>query len=165
MVELAHRRLDVRREKVGVNEAGVRGATSTPGSVEEAIGKLREHGARVEKHMEAKREREQMKNTRHGQEPLEGLEKNTAATGSIGLAQKGSKGSNAQSTRNDQGKDNIPEFARGRLIHRTEPELRTHTSYLVFAILPVIWTDEDEARCRAKWGTGIKASQDTSDPK
>jgi len=37
------------------------------------------------------------------------------------------------------------------LIHRSEPELKTHTSYLVFAILPRDWTEEDEQKCRQKW--------------
>ena len=29
-------------------------------------------------------------------------------------------------------------------MHRTEPEVRTHTSYLVFAILPRAWSEADE---------------------
>lgn len=37
----------------------------------------------------------------------------------------------------------------GRLIHRAEPELKTHTSYLVFAILPKEWTEEDELKALA----------------
>lgn len=45
-------------------------------------------------------------------------------------------------------------FKEGRLVHRTEPELKTHTSYLVFAVLPMEWTAEDEARARIEWGTG-----------
>ena len=45
-------------------------------------------------------------------------------------------------------------FKEGRLVHRSEPELKTHTSYLVFAILPREWTAEDEAKAQAKWGNG-----------
>lgn len=44
-------------------------------------------------------------------------------------------------------------FKDGRLVHRSEPELKTHTSYLVFAVLPMQWTEQDEARARAEWTT------------
>ena len=37
-------------------------------------------------------------------------------------------------------------------MHRTEPELKTHTSYLVFAVLPRPWTKEDEEKARRKYG-------------
>lgn len=36
----------------------------------------------------------------------------------------------------------------GRTVHRSEPDLKTHTSYLVFAVLPRVWTDEDEERAK-----------------
>ena len=42
-------------------------------------------------------------------------------------------------------------FKEGRLTHRTEPEIRTHTSYLVFAVLPMEWSEEDEDHCRQRW--------------
>ena len=42
-------------------------------------------------------------------------------------------------------------FKQGRLVHRMEPELKTHTSYLVFAVLPMDWTEEDEARAWDQW--------------
>lgn len=45
-------------------------------------------------------------------------------------------------------------FKGGKLVHRTEPELKTHTSYLVFAVLSMEWTAEDEAKARAEWTTG-----------
>jgi tRNA (adenine57-N1/adenine58-N1)-methyltransferase len=43
-------------------------------------------------------------------------------------------------------------YKEGRLVHRTEPEIKTHTSYLVFAVLPREWTGADEAKARRKWG-------------
>lgn len=57
-------------------------------------------------------------------------------------------------------------FKSGRLIHRTEPELKTHTSYLVFAILPREWTDENEndALSKARHETGAETSS-TRSPK
>lgn len=50
----------------------------------------------------------------------------------------------------NQQQQNLP-FNGGRLIHRTEPDLKTHTSYLVFAILPRSWSEEDEIAAQAKW--------------
>ena len=43
-------------------------------------------------------------------------------------------------------------FKEGRLVHRTEPELKTHTSYLVFAVLPREWTKADEEKAAKRWG-------------
>jgi tRNA (adenine57-N1/adenine58-N1)-methyltransferase len=40
-------------------------------------------------------------------------------------------------------------YKEGRLIHRTEPEVKTHTSYLVFAVLPKQWSVDDEAEASA----------------
>ena len=47
-------------------------------------------------------------------------------------------------------------FKEGRLIHRTEPEMKTHTSYLVFAVLPREWSEEDEERERKRWGKAVR---------
>ncbi|CAK7245421.1 MAG: tRNA (adenine-N(1)-)-methyltransferase catalytic subunit trm61 [Sporothrix thermara] len=46
----------------------------------------------------------------------------------------------------------------GRLTSRVEPEVKTHTSYLVFAVLPRAWTAEDEAAAAAKWPVGAEQS-------
>ena len=40
---------------------------------------------------------------------------------------------------------------RSNLVHKTEPEVKTHTSYLVFAVLSMEWSEEDEAKAAAKW--------------
>ncbi|EMC91181.1 hypothetical protein BAUCODRAFT_80475 [Baudoinia panamericana UAMH 10762] len=42
-------------------------------------------------------------------------------------------------------------YKEGNLVHRTEPEVKTHTSYLVFAVLPVDFTDGDEEACMQQW--------------
>ncbi|KAK0615921.1 S-adenosyl-L-methionine-dependent methyltransferase [Bombardia bombarda] len=42
----------------------------------------------------------------------------------------------------------------GRLVTRGEPEIKTHTSYLVFAILPREWTKEDEEATAKKYPIG-----------
>lgn len=46
----------------------------------------------------------------------------------------------------------------GRLIHRTELELKTHTSYLTFAVLPRAWSEEDEAAAQAKWSKHVNVT-------
>ena len=48
-------------------------------------------------------------------------------------------------------------------MHRTEPEIKTHTSYLVFAVLPREWSEEQEERLKKKWGTeGQVSTEDIS---
>src|SRR5262249_16194493 len=42
MVEIQHKRFDVRRERVGLQEEGLRGVNAVPASVEEALGRLRQ---------------------------------------------------------------------------------------------------------------------------
>lgn len=42
----------------------------------------------------------------------------------------------------------------GRIVHRSEPELKQHTSYLVFAVLPRGWREEDEEKASRKWPVG-----------
>jgi len=37
----------------------------------------------------------------------------------------------------------------GKIVTRIEPEIKSHTSYLVFAVLPREWTVEDEAAAQA----------------
>ncbi|KAJ5104733.1 hypothetical protein NUU61_002080 [Penicillium alfredii] len=118
MVEVSHRRLDVKRERVGLDTEGVRGATLHPKSVEEAVAKLRSDEER-------------------------------AKLGRSGLLQSG----DASASKKDSSAQmsTTPSYALGRLTHRSEPDLKTHTSYLVFAVLPRDWTEEDEQRCRQKW--------------
>ena len=52
-------------------------------------------------------------------------------------------------------------FKEGRLVHRTEPEMKTHTSYLVFAVLPREWSDEDEERETKRWARSVRVETDT----
>ena len=42
-------------------------------------------------------------------------------------------------------------YKEGRLVHKPEPELKTHTSYLVFAVLPREWTEADELEAQRLW--------------
>lgn len=123
MVEVSHNRIEVRRERVGLDTEGVRGATVFPKTVDEAITKLREDDARAKRFRNAHLRNDESSADTKPEEPIPSSF--TEPTG--------------------------PLYSLGRLVHRSEPELKTHTSYLVFAILPRDWTEEDEQRCRQKW--------------
>ncbi|KAL1957055.1 hypothetical protein VTO42DRAFT_6432 [Malbranchea cinnamomea] len=131
MVEVAHRQIEVRREKYGVEGEG-RGLPE-PKNVEEAIMRLRV----FEERTRALRESQGLKKQGDTDEAkdndvnmTEAMDANSALS---------------------QSKPSVPVFKQGNLVHRTENELKTHTSYLVFAVLPRTWSDEDEQRCREKW--------------
>lgn len=49
-----------------------------------------------------------------------------------------------------------PPWMEGLLTSRIEPEVKTHTSYLVFAVLPRAWTAADEAAAAACWPVGAE---------
>ena len=159
MVEILHRRLDVRRERVGLQEEGLRGANASPATVGEAVQRLREVEGRFKAFHELQKEDA---SSAHGN-GKEGVDE--AADGAE-TTKKNSKGKGKSSVKLDtdaahlsrqQRLENLKStaserdlFKEGRLLHRTEPELKTHTSYLVFAVLPRVWTKEDEENCRKK---------------
>jgi tRNA (adenine57-N1/adenine58-N1)-methyltransferase catalytic subunit len=133
MVEVIHKRLEVRREVVGLETEGVPRAAVFPKSVDEALGKLRT----VENRM-----REYRKFQKQSQ----------ATEGGVAIDDLGKAGESAGSEQPKNKSDNTtPTYELGRLIHRTEQDLKTHTSYLVFAILPRSWSEEDERRQRELW--------------
>jgi tRNA (adenine57-N1/adenine58-N1)-methyltransferase len=151
MVEIAAKRLDVRRERVGLAEEGVRGGNSAPANVSEAVQRLREvegraavfHGLQKEKQEEVMRRAEARKRGEvvgGGKDGGEGKGKKKMEGGKQDRVDKAKKEAEARTL-----------FKEGRLVHRTEPELKTHTSYLVFAVLPREWSAEDEERARRKW--------------
>ncbi|KAF2212674.1 hypothetical protein CERZMDRAFT_40496 [Cercospora zeae-maydis SCOH1-5] len=120
MVEIQNRRIDVRRERVGLKEEGLRGVNATAANVAEALERLRQDIIPQDK----KRE--------HGGVPT-------------------------KAERLEQIKREAEErklYKEGRLVHRTEPEVRTHTSYLVFAVLPRAWSEEDERKAEAEFPLG-----------
>ena len=138
MVEIAARRIEVRRERVGVQEEGLRGVNASPASVDEAVARLRGIEARARTfHAESKGEDVDMATETGPSTPDTYISKQQRLA-DIRDAQAGRK-----------------TFKEGRLVHRSEPELKTHTSYLVFAILPREWTTEDEERARQAWPQNI----------
>ncbi|WPH01560.1 Hypothetical protein R9X50_00440700 [Acrodontium crateriforme] len=124
MVEIQNRRLDVRREQVGLKYEGLRGVNASAASVEEAIGRLREVESKLNDFHANKNAGSEQKKVESKQERLERIKKESMERQS---------------------------FKEGNLVNRTEPEVKTHTSYLVFAILPREWTEEDEKLCAEKW--------------
>ncbi|KZM19120.1 tRNA (adenine-N1-)-methyltransferase [Ascochyta rabiei] len=173
MVEIQAKRLEVRRERVGLAEEGLRGGNASAATVQEAVQRLRDvegraavfHSLQKEKQDDVMRRAELRKRQKAGAA--------AAATATTTTTTDSEQTQNSQ--KDKKGKLNIPKhglppskhdrldkakkdletralYKEGRLIHRTEPELKTHTSYLVFAVLPRAWTAEDEEKARRKYG-------------
>lgn len=135
MVEIAARRIEVRRERVGLQEEGLRGVNASPATVDEAVAKLREVEGRTKAfHNECLQE--------------------VAGSSEIAPA---SKQQRLESIRHELKSRKL--YKEGRLCHRAEPELKTHTSYLVFAILPREWTAADELSAREKWPVKVQVAE------
>jgi tRNA (adenine57-N1/adenine58-N1)-methyltransferase catalytic subunit len=135
MSELRQRFVAVRRERVGLREEGLRGVCATPVDVDEAVVNLRE------------------------------LERKSAGGEAEG-ADEGGAGAGVQRLSRQERLRGIQEAAKsrklyreGRLVHRTEPDMKTHTSYLVFAVLPREWSDEDEAAAEARLAESSEGSK------
>ncbi|KAL6704529.1 tRNA (adenine-N(1)-)-methyltransferase catalytic subunit trm61 [Coniothyrium glycines] len=164
MVEIAAKRLEVRRERVGLAEEGIRGGNATPASVQEAVQRLREvegraaifHSLQKEKQEEVVRKAEARKRGKnaprgdgdagdagpqhaHQNQNQKNHSKNTTKS-TVDTAPPSKKDAESRAL-----------YKQGRLVHRTEPELKTHTSYLVFAVLPREWSKEDEEKARRKY--------------
>lgn len=123
-VEISSKRFETKRERVGLQEEGIRGSNGSPASVDEALARLRE----VEGHS---------KIFHH-----EGDE--SSAPSALPM----SKQDRLRSIQEAQEGRKL--YKVGRLVHRAEQELKMHTSYLVFAILPREWSLEDETAAQQR---------------
>ncbi|KAH8805795.1 adenine-N(1)--methyltransferase-like protein catalytic subunit trm61 [Xylogone sp. PMI_703] len=133
MVEIAQRKFEIRRERIGIDNGVQRGILNVPGNVDEALSRLME----VEGLSKTFHERDEKdKPSRENKE-----NPNSRAKIIEGLVEK-------------------KLYKEGRLVHRTEPEVKTHTSYLVFAVLPQEWTEEDEQKAREKWPLKEKSNME-----
>jgi tRNA (adenine57-N1/adenine58-N1)-methyltransferase len=138
MIEIAAKRIEIRRERVGLQEEGLRGVNPAAANVDEAIAKLKEIETR---------------NLRNMNRDKETPEVDSSGTDTHGERYMGKQARLAQI------KEALNErklYKEGRLVHRAEGELKTHTSYLVFALLPQEWTEGDEARAKEKWGGKVE---------
>ncbi|KAB5550985.1 S-adenosyl-L-methionine-dependent methyltransferase [Coniochaeta sp. 2T2.1] len=132
MVEICNRKLQVFRDRIGLHIPAERGANLTPANVGEAVARLAEIEERFRDH-----------NRTSGS----GKNSSTPTAMDVDTDGDGPTGANGTSSTYKIWKE-------GRLISKGEPEVKTHTSYLVFAVLPREWTEEDEAAAFAKWPCG-----------
>jgi len=137
MVEVAQRRINVLREKVGLNMPSERGANQSPRCVAEAITRLKQIDGRFKQFNKGKNDADVSMEDMDDQNGAADEDRSTAD-------------SNADSGETSTMKP----WMAGRLIHRTEAEIKTHTSYLVFAVLPQEWTEEQEAAAFEIWPCG-----------
>jgi tRNA (adenine57-N1/adenine58-N1)-methyltransferase len=129
MVEMQHKRIEVKREYTGLEYEGMRGVNSIATNVDQAVSRLREVERRA-------------RDFHTGTDDQPNGAAHDRKTIPAGKPQEAHK----------------VLFNQGTLIHRSEPELKTHTSYLVFAVLPQDWTEEDEFQARNTW-KGTKSNQ------
>lgn len=139
MVEVQHKRFNVMRERVGLNMPTERGTNQTAGNVDEALARLREVEAKALEF--------------HGrtQGGGNGGDDDDMDVDNVKPAV---KNNNQEVEEDDEDEDGTKSWMLGRLIHRTEAEIKTHTSYLTFAVLPQEWTAEQEAAAFEKWPCG-----------
>ncbi|KAI5461543.1 S-adenosyl-L-methionine-dependent methyltransferase [Mariannaea sp. PMI_226] len=141
MVEISQRRFNTFREQLGSNLPMERGNVQSPADVTEAVNRLKEISRKTREF--------------HRTHYL------TASGDSADTSEmdvdtppppRSAKGE-ANGKQSVSGEDSKP-WLNGKLYHRAEADLKTHTSYLVFAVLPREWTDEDEAAAAQKWPCG-----------
>ena len=142
MVEIAAHRVEVRRERVGLAEEGLRGVNDSPASVDEAVGRLREVEGRSKMFRNEGNE----------------VEEQAATPGQV----QPSKQQRLENIRNALAARKL--YKEGRLIHKAEPELKAHTSYLVFAVLPREWSEEDERLAQEKWPAKVEVKEEKNGP-
>lgn len=162
MVEVQHRRIEVKREITGLDAEGIRGAVIFPKSVDEAITKARvvEERARAfhdrfrdenyKKSAPIAKEQEEQEDKEKGttdKNPQQDNDTETPADAALAKSRPSPQNPNPKPNR----KNTTPPHKLGRLVHRSELDLKTHTSYLVFAVLPRDWSEEDELKCQQAW--------------
>ncbi|KAI0459936.1 tRNA methyltransferase complex GCD14 subunit [Xylaria acuta] len=143
MVEVAQRRINVLREKVGLNMPLERGTNQSPRNVDEAITKLKQIDGRFKEFYKDKRDADVNMEDIDAENDNEGQA--APSNGDINAANDNTDVSDSPT---------LKPWMVGRLVHRTEAEIKTHTSYLVFAVLPQEWSEEQEAAAFEKWPCG-----------
>ncbi|KHN95665.1 tRNA methyltransferase complex GCD14 subunit [Metarhizium album ARSEF 1941] len=136
MVEIAHRGFNIMRDRAGVSITSEKGFSAQPADVTEAVKKLKSDLKRTQDFHKA----QSSQLVSDASESKMDVDESTPEYNG---------GNSRISTKNED-----PLWLQGRLVHRTENELKTHTSYLVFAILPCEWDDAAEEAALAKWPCG-----------
>lgn len=137
MVEVAHRQIEVRRVRYADEGDGGR-PIQGPRNVEEATSKLRTYEKRARTF--------QVNRDSAGADDVMQRDDEYAESKDANVT----KPEETQ-THSSRSENAAPAYKQGTLIHRSTGELKTHTSYLVFAILPCSWSEDDELRCRKEW--------------
>ncbi|KAI9824517.1 MAG: tRNA (adenine-N(1)-)-methyltransferase catalytic subunit trm61 [Phylliscum demangeonii] len=165
MVTVAQKRIEVRRERIGLQGEGQRGCNASPATVEEAFERLKWIGgrakrfhARTQARNNSKKddvvvvegsppgEKEPALNMMEESPPVEKepslkmIEESAPVESEPALKMMESQATTSRKL-----------FKEGRLVHRAEPELKAHTAYLVFAVLPRDWTATDEEAAARNW--------------
>ncbi|KAI0977071.1 S-adenosyl-L-methionine-dependent methyltransferase [Xylaria arbuscula] len=138
MVEVAQRRINVLREKVGLNMPVERGTNQSPRNVLEAVTRLKQIDNRFKEFYKDKQDIDVN---------MEDVDAEKNHEGQSGDADDIENAATSDPT-------TVKPWMAGRLVHRTEAEIKTHTSYLVFALLPQEWSEEQEAAAFEKWPCG-----------
>ena len=123
VVEVQHKNIDVRRERQGLHEEGLRGVNASPATVAEAVERQRHVEERLKAFHEMARETRKAgtSNMQHDKQEW------TSKISALGP----SKQERLEQNRAEEASRKI--YKEGKLIHRTELEMKTHTSYLTFA--------------------------------
>lgn len=135
MVEVAHKRHVIGRERIGIDLSNDRGNIQSPADVTEAISKLKKVSTRSKDFHRAQTK----SSTNRGNDSEMDIDSADTISPPKDL---------------QLGEKQEKLWMRGRLMHRTEGDIKTHTSYLVFAVLPREWSEEDEAAALAKLPCG-----------
>lgn len=152
MFEIAHKRVQVYREKMGLDIVSERGMQQAPKDVAEAVAKLKEIEVKAAEH-NAKMlaaTKGQKKNSNDNNDDDDDVDEDVKPNS------KSARDNTVQVVEEDKNSNSSSAklFMQGQLVTRPETEIKAHTSYLVFAILPREWTEEDEAAAAAKWPIG-----------
>ena len=139
MVEVAQRRINVLREKVGLDMPSERGTNQSPRNVMEAVTRLKQIDGKFKEHYKGRQD------TDVNMEDVDVENNHKNRNGVVDDAEKDLDSGDSST---------FKPWTAGRLVHRTEAEIRTHTSYLVFALLPQEWSEEQEAAAFEKWPCG-----------
>jgi tRNA (adenine57-N1/adenine58-N1)-methyltransferase len=145
MVEIANRKLHTSRERVGLNLNFDRGVNNSARDVDEAMARLTDIENRFREHAAKPRDGDEDMDSADEDEP-------TAAAPARDIPTNEAEAPAPNETSSDT--TTTPPWLEGRLITRGEPEIKTHTSYLVFAVLPMEWTEADEAAAAAQYPLG-----------
>ena len=152
MVEIANRKLHTSRERIGLNLNFDRGVNNSARDVEEALTRLAEIETRFREH--AAKPKAGRANDDDDDEDMDSADEEDAPRRRVKTSGANNGGAPALEPSSSSSSSDTPPWMEGRLITRGEPEIKTHTSYLVFAVLPREWTDADEAAAAAKYPVG-----------